>query len=109
MTNGPIPEKKVIDHINGDPFDNRLVNLRVATMKENCQNRKVADKNTHRFKGVRVANKGYPNIFRAVFQGADGAKKHLGAFRSTEEAAKAYDDEAAKVYGQFARLNFPKT
>jgi len=108
MLYGEIPENCVIDHINGDPFDNRLCNLRVATRKQNAQNRGAAEKNTHKFKGVRIANKGYPNIFRAVFQGADGAKKHLGTFTSTEEAAKAYDEEAQIVYGEFARLNLPK-
>ena len=35
---GPIPEDMEIDHINGVKDDNRLVNLRCVTPKENCNN-----------------------------------------------------------------------
>ena len=33
---------------------------------------------------------------------------HLGTFDSEEEAAKAYDNKAISLYGEKARLNFPK-
>lgn len=33
--NGPIPKGLVVDHINSDRKDNRLVNLQVITMSEN--------------------------------------------------------------------------
>ena len=33
---------------------------------------------------------------------------HLGSFDSEEEAAKAYDEKAIELYGDNARLNFPK-
>ena len=36
--NGPIPRGLEIDHINGNPADNRLKNLRVCTHKENMNN-----------------------------------------------------------------------
>ena len=32
---------KVVDHIDGDPFNNRLENLRVITQSENCRNMKL--------------------------------------------------------------------
>jgi hypothetical protein len=42
--NGPIPSNMVIDHINGDTHDNRIVNLRLVTQKINCQNRRYVNK-----------------------------------------------------------------
>ena len=41
-----------VDHINGDPADNRIVNLRVATSAENCRNRGLRADNTSGIKGV---------------------------------------------------------
>jgi hypothetical protein len=43
--NGAIPGNMDIDHINGIRNDNRLVNLRICTRKENALNRKKANKN----------------------------------------------------------------
>lgn len=45
FTHGTWPDG-VIDHINGDKADNRIVNLRDVTNKENCLNRHGANKNS---------------------------------------------------------------
>lgn len=37
----------------------------------------------------------------------EGKRTHIGAFATAEEAAKAYDAEAIKLFGEFAQLNFP--
>lgn len=42
MHNGPIPDGYVVDHINQDPSDNRLENLRLATLSENNCNARRA-------------------------------------------------------------------
>lgn len=39
FVHGEIAEGHVIDHINGDPTDNRISNLRLATPSQNLQNR----------------------------------------------------------------------
>ena len=43
--NGKIPDGLQIDHINTVRDDNRLVNLRVVTHKENCKNSITAERN----------------------------------------------------------------
>lgn len=48
-----IPENMKIDHINGIKYDNRIVNLRMVTNQQNCQNRKGPNKtNTSGHKNI---------------------------------------------------------
>ena len=46
LFNGPIPEGMVIDHLNGDPWDNRISNLECKTLRQNSQNSKKSKLNT---------------------------------------------------------------
>ena len=85
----------VIDHINGNPLDNRIGNLRVGSQSENLANRPKQRNNTTGFKGVSKL-KGQ-KFWRATLRG-----KHIGLFRSPEEASEAYRVAAEKAYGVFA-------
>ena len=49
---GEWPENH-IDHINGDRSDNRICNLREATVKQNGENRKLHKNNTSGYRNVR--------------------------------------------------------
>lgn len=100
-----IPNGYIVDHINGNKLDNRMCNLRFATIKENNANRASKQNSSSRYKGVsfdRSRGKWISSI--QIY----GKTKHIGRFDDEYEAAIAYDTESLKVYGVFARLNFPK-
>jgi hypothetical protein len=86
-----------IDHINGNPSDNRIANLRVATRAQNCWNRVRPGL---RPKGVTKLKSGQ---YRANIT-AHGRTYYLGQFRSPEDAHAAYAEAAKKHHGTFARL-----
>lgn len=94
-----------VDHENGNGLDNRRSNLRPATVAQNAANRPMNANNTAGFKGVmRNSSRGLP--WRAQIRAA-GKRYHLGLFATPEVAARAYDEAARKLHGDFARLNFP--
>ncbi len=99
------PKGIQVDHINGDGLDNQKHNLRFATNAQNHQNqiRPVASKSG--FKGVsfdKRRNKFYARI------GHNQQTTGLGYFQTAIEAARAYDEAAVKIHGEFARLNFER-
>lgn len=97
MVNGQIPEGMTIDHANLDKRDNRISNLRLATSRQQMQNRKTWAKTG--IKGVYINKRGL--IFSSI--SINGRLTHIGTFGSIEEAAAAYEEAAYKYQGQFAR------
>lgn len=80
-----------IDHINGDPGDNRICNLRVVTHAENMRNMKLPERNTSGVCGV-YQHKPSGKWVAAIK--ANGKSQHLGyfsEFRDAVEARKAAD------------------
>lgn len=85
-----------IDHINGNPSDNRIENLRECSHAQNLTNTKLRSDNTSRMKGVgKIRNL---NLWRATFRG-----RHIGCFKTPEEAFAAYAEAARTEAGEFAR------
>jgi AP2 domain len=89
------------DHRDGDGLNNQRYNLRETTDAQNGAN---TGPRTGRYKGVhRYEGQG---LWRAQIQ-VNGIKNHIGVYSSEESAARAYDQAALAIWGEFARLNFP--
>jgi len=90
-----------VDHRNGNPLDNRRENLRVATHQQNQQNQtKVLARSG--YKGVHQAHSrtGWTAKIKV-----DGVSQYLGTFKTSEDAAIAYNKAAQVCFGEFACLN----
>jgi hypothetical protein len=99
------PGHLVCDHINRHGLDNRKKNLRNCTKGENNLNQGGERNSASKYKGV-YWKKDTKKWAACIKKG--GKRKHLGYFDDEAEAAKAYDDAARRLHGQFAGLNFPQ-
>jgi hypothetical protein len=98
------PHGLEIDHKNNNGLDNRRSNLRFCTRSQNMANSRGHRRRFSSFKGVSF-HKQFRKWRTIITQNKKNL--HLGFFRSQVRAAKAYDDKAKELFGQFARPNFP--
>lgn len=98
------PAGKVVDHVNGDPLDNRRCNLRVCSPKENGMSRRRYKKAASQYKGITPRDGGW----RAQIS-VGGKVKVLGKFKTEIEAARCYDEAAKRFFGDFSCPNFQQT
>lgn len=94
------PPEILVDHWDGNRLDNRKLNLRSASHRQNAQNRTTIA--GRRYKGTYASDGRWKA--RIKFE---GKMVYLGAYESEEIAATAYDLAARRLFGDFARLNFP--
>ncbi len=85
-----------VDHANCDPWDNRMVNLRIATPSQNSMNvSRHRDRKTDLPSGVSKNKRG----------GGFMAKISLGTFRTPELAHEAVCKAKQLFHGQFSRFS----
>lgn len=98
---GYMPEGILLDHINNDPSDNRIANLRLATESQNQANSGLRKDNTSFCKGVSYSQ----SRKKWVAQISSGGKRVLlGRFATLEEARDIYAVAAKQVFKEFSRL-----
>lgn len=87
---------EIIDHIDHDKQNNKIENLREATINQNMWNRQERNPLG---KGVTMK----AGKYHAQIQ-CNGIKKHLGDYLTAEEAAAAYAKASKELHGEFSCL-----
>lgn len=95
-----IQDNVIIDHINGNPLDNRKCNLRIATPTQNNMNMKKRSDNISGYKGVGWQKK--RNKWRARIT-INKKTIELGHFNTIEEAIKARQKAEEEYFGEYNR------
>lgn len=89
----------VVDHIDGNPSNNRWSNLRAATYSQNAWNTRRIARNASGHVGVHFF-KQY-GCWRSCIS-ANGKTRFLGHFKNKADAVAAYEVARAEMHGEFA-------
>lgn len=99
---GECPAGYVVDHINGNVLDNRLENLRLATLSQNARNAINGISGSSKYPGVSWHTKS--NKWRVALS-VGGKKQHIGYFKCELEAAKVAKRYSIIFHGEFSIYN----
>ncbi len=91
------PINMEVDHVDGDPLNNRRSNLRMGTHRDNLNNRRTGKVGRVGLKGVRYAG----GSFGAGVQHM-GKHYHLGTYRDPLHAWIAASIARERLHGRFA-------
>lgn len=93
-------ELDVIDHINHNPLDNRMSNLRSVTAATNAHNKTKKKGCASKYIGVRREDSKWAASIKDNYKAI-----RLGRFVNEIDAARAYNEKAKEIYGENANLN----
>lgn len=99
FSHGYFPDGE-IDHIDGNPSNNKISNLRVVDRSKNQMNQGLQKNNKSGIKGVHFCN-GKGKWVAKI--NCDKNRLHLGCFDSIEEAAEKRFEAEKVFHGQYAR------
>ena len=92
LTYGSISSDMVIDHLDGNPFNNLIDNLDIKTQEDNTRNRRQQKGNKTGTNGVSLDDKGKGHLYyKAHWRELDGSAKFktFSVAKLGEETAKA--------------------
>ena len=92
------PKDMVVDHINHNPLDNRICNLRICSQHENVMNSSLNSNNTSGCTGVAWVKEN--NRWWAYIQ-VKGSRINLGYFIDDNEAVKVRKEAEIKYFGEY--------
>lgn len=97
-TYGELPTHQ-IDHINKITYDNRIINLRLATQTENNCNTKIRRDNSSGYKGITFDKR--TNKWRAFIH-FNKKTFRLGRFSNIMDAVNVVKEKRKELHGEFA-------
>lgn len=100
LFNGPLLEGQNIDHIDGNPKNNRIENLRICNQTQNRANSIKQRRNTTGIKGVSFHKRDRKFCANIGFM---GKSIYIGSYDTIEEAESAYLTRAKDLFEDFHR------
>ena len=98
-----ITDSKIFtDHKNGDGLDNRKINLRKCTNRQNLYNTNAITGSKSQYKGISWSKEKRKWMSKMMI---NGKNKSIGSFDNELDAAICYDKIAIKIHGEFIKLN----
>ena len=96
-----------VDHKSSDGLDCQKKNMRICTPGENNMNQRKQTRKCHsKFKGVCLDDRENRNKTWFSYININKKRTYLGCYNSEIDAARAYNNAAINLFGDFARLNF---
>lgn len=92
LNHTPCGYKKVVDHINDNPSDNRVENLQIITQRENTY--KTQGKYSSMYKGVSFCKQTLQWKAQIVI---NNKNYNLGRFKTEQEASSVYQNKLKEI------------
>lgn len=96
------PKGFSVDHINGNPSDNRRANLRICNQSQNGANSRVRKNNTSGVPGVSWEKRF--KLWRAYIM-INRKQVFVGHYKDLNVAKEAREQKARELFGEFARMH----
>jgi hypothetical protein len=92
----------IVDHKDHNGLNNQKSNLRICTVRQNAYNRIALHKNNTGYKGVHYDK--YGDSYQVSIKSENVRIRKR--FKNLSDAARFYDEQARKLFGDFAYTNF---